>query len=268
MSLIRHHILSGGFHPYYIAILNRAILEGYSTPTIDCMRLQNQLVVNLVNDGIWALLDYLYIYAQTSANVDFIRINWPYPTRAVSTGSPTDVPKKGIYGSITHNGFDMATDRIAMTANTDCSIFTFLTENGGTISTLETLASISGANTRIQGIRLRTNPRVDYVFNTTAAGASALYNAFPLDNHFYHADTANIASVIHGTVFINGVNTVDIFPAGAGLLPDTGFVVTQTIDSSRALGLIGGGGSIHVTGKATLLYTHLSNYMTAVQALP
>lgn len=268
MSLLRHHILSGAFHPYYIAILNRAIGQGYSMPTIECMRLQNQLVVNLVNDGIWPLLDYLYIYAQTSGNVDFIRINWPYPTRPLSTGSPTDVPKKGIYGSLTHNGFDMATDRIAMVDNNDCSQFVYLTEAGSTISATEFLASITGTNTRLQTIRLRTNPRVDYVFNGTSAGAAALYDAFPLDNHFYHVDIGIIAAVIHATVFINGVNTSDIFPAGAGLLPDDGVVVTQGITSTRALGLIGGGGSIHADGKSTLLYTHLNNYMTAVQALP
>lgn len=72
-------ILGGSrFHPYYRAILNRALSLGYTLPTSSQQALQNQLVLWLVNKGIWAKLDILYILA-TNGSADFSRLNWINP---------------------------------------------------------------------------------------------------------------------------------------------------------------------------------------------
>lgn len=269
MSLLtRRHSSLGTWHPRYLQVLDRATGAGYAFPTMDCLMLQNQLFKSLDFDGVLNLLDYLYLYAHNSGDNNFSRINAIQPLKALATGTPTYVSKKGIYGTQTNDGFNIATDKVAMTGANNSSEFVWLTENGGTISVSEFLVEISGANARSQGIRLRTNPRVDSVFNQTSASAFTVYNAFPLDNHFYHVDYGEIASVGHLSVHINGVTTIDTFPSSAGILPDTGLASTRLIDSSRAVGVVGGGASIYQTGKQVLLYNAISAYMTAVQALP
>lgn len=273
MSLLRHRMLMGSqFHPFYQAILARAVGAGYILPSYACMVLQDQLVRNLVQEGIWAQADYLHVYADDSGATDMARINWVQPLLGLSTGTPTHVSKKGLYGTINHS-FTAPTNFIAMgvqSATAYANQFVYLTENGGTISTVEHLVGLNPENIgngRQQTIRLRTTPRVDYLLNTTVAGSNIIYNAFPLDNHFYMTDIGNIGGVIHSTTWVNGVNFMDTFPVGVGLLPDAGTLKTQTINSSRAVGLIGGGLSVYALGKQVVLYNMVKAYMDAVQLL-
>lgn len=270
MSLLAHHNLIGGsnFHPLYHAVLSTGIGASYDLPSYANMVIQNNLVTSMYLNGIWPHLDYLYILADDSGSNDMGRINWIYPSNSTASLSPTYVSKKGIYGSQTFNGFDIAVDRVAMDANDNASMFAWLTENGGTISVIEALASIGAVgNARFQTIRLRTNPRVDCLMNQTTAGPQVVYAGFPNDNHFYHIDMGNISSVVHFTITINGSTTVNNFPVASGSLPSDGELQMNNVDSSRAVGIIGGGGSIFKHGLEGLLYDNFNTYMTAVQAL-
>ena len=272
--LLRRHILMGsGWHPLYRAVLERAVGAGYALPSYQCMQLQNTLVTDLVNNGCWGILDYFYVYAHNSGDNDMARINWVQPLKSLSTGTPTYVAKKGLYGTIVHDGFNIVTDRINMTSHTHVSMFCFLTENGGAISTVEALVGINNPNLgsgNQQTIRLRTNPRVDYLWNSPTSGAAVLLAGLPSDNHLYQLDTGNPGTGLKHVAYVNASKVVDLTPSG-GALPDTGNASTgQTfaVTSARAVGLIGGGGSFYANSKNVTLYNTISQYMTAVQALP
>ena len=101
-------ILGGSrFHPYYRAILNRALSLGYTLPTSSQQALQNQLVLWLVNKGIWSKLDILYILA-TNGSSDFSRINWINPSlfELTAVNSPTFTSNQGWAGNATTSYLD------------------------------------------------------------------------------------------------------------------------------------------------------------------
>jgi hypothetical protein len=79
----------GSLELEYQAILDRAIVLGYALPTNSVQTLQNTLVKDLVDGGVWAKLDHLKIYA--GSNADFSLINWITPANFLSTkvNSPT-----------------------------------------------------------------------------------------------------------------------------------------------------------------------------------
>lgn len=276
MSLLRHRMLMGSqFHPLYLNVLARAVGANYILPSYACMVLQNELAKDLINEGIWGnSLDYLHVYADDSGATDMARINWIQPLLGLSTGTPTKVGKKGLYGTINHS-FTAPTHYVKMGSSGTAysSQFAYLTENGGTISTVEHLSALNSENLgagRQITIRLRTNPRVDYLLNAPTASVQVIYNGFPLDGHFYHIDLGSGVDGITATEYVNGVQTDYLAPTGTGSLPDSGTLKTMNVTSTRAVGLIGGGESIYRYGQTTkpeALYAAVLKYMTAVQLL-
>ena len=71
------------FEPEYQAILNYASTNTFTEPTFSEKILQNQLVVDLKNAGIWSKLDILYVFKAGSTSSDglrsFSKINWKAP---------------------------------------------------------------------------------------------------------------------------------------------------------------------------------------------
>ena len=263
-------MMGGDLHPFYRLILLRALANSYDLPTTDCQRLQNTLVKKLVADAVWPLLDYLYIYQNTSGGANFGRINWCYPSRSLSTGSPTYVHKKGIYGAQNNDGFSIATNRVAMTDAQNASMFVLLTVGGSTISALETIHTVSDAANLHHMVRLETNPRVIGVFNTATGSAFLITSGIPPNNVFYHLDMGQIAGITTRSIYVNGVaNSVATSPSGT--LPLNAISATGGVTSTRAVGLVGGGGSICSTAagaKQVLLYNAFNAYNTQLQTLP
>jgi hypothetical protein len=67
--------LGRGVNAEYDAVLEYAILQGYTLPSVDQQALQNQLISDLKNAGIWDKLDVFYVFA-TDGNEQFARVNW------------------------------------------------------------------------------------------------------------------------------------------------------------------------------------------------
>lgn len=82
--------LLGGrkIHPFYRAIINRAVSLGYALPSYPVQIKQNQLVYDLVAAGIWAKLDGFWNFYHDGAKA-FSFINWINPTSFVATESGT-----------------------------------------------------------------------------------------------------------------------------------------------------------------------------------
>lgn len=73
--------------PEYEAILNNALLSGWTLPDVVVQSNQNALVSTLVDSGIWAKLDGLFVFRNGSSGgsslQDFTLQNWIEPTQGV-----------------------------------------------------------------------------------------------------------------------------------------------------------------------------------------
>jgi hypothetical protein len=73
----------------YDTILEYAILQGYTLPSVDQQALQNQLISDLKNAGIWNKLDIFYVFA-TNGDQNFARLNWKNPSLYRTTNVTSD----------------------------------------------------------------------------------------------------------------------------------------------------------------------------------
>jgi hypothetical protein len=92
--------LAPSFDTDYQAVLNYATTQGYTLPSAGQQTLQNQLVVDLKDGGIWSKLDLFYVFA-TDGNSDFASINWKDPNNYEITevNSPTFTTNVGFTGN-------------------------------------------------------------------------------------------------------------------------------------------------------------------------
>ena len=80
----------------YQAILDYATTQGYTLPSASQQALQNQLVVDLKDAGVWSKLDIFYLFA-TDGDSDFASINWKDPNtfEITEVNSPTFTTNQG-----------------------------------------------------------------------------------------------------------------------------------------------------------------------------
>jgi hypothetical protein len=81
--------LGRGVNAEYDTILEYAILQGYTLPSVDQQALQNQLISDLKNAGIWNKLDIFYVFA-TNGDQNFARLNWKNPSLYRTTNVTSD----------------------------------------------------------------------------------------------------------------------------------------------------------------------------------
>jgi hypothetical protein len=84
--------------PDYQAILDYATTQGYTLPSAGQQALQNQLVVDLKDGGIWSKLDTFAVFA-TDGNSDFALIDWKRLTQYTAVNSPTFTINDGFAGN-------------------------------------------------------------------------------------------------------------------------------------------------------------------------
>ena len=81
--------LGRGVNAEYDAVLEYAILQGYTLPSVDQQALQNKLVSDLKQAGIWDKLDIFYVFA-TDGDQNFARLNWKNPSLYRTTNVTSD----------------------------------------------------------------------------------------------------------------------------------------------------------------------------------
>jgi hypothetical protein len=87
-----------GTDPDYQAILDYATTQGYTLPSVSQQTLQNQLVVDLKDAGIWNKLDTFGVFA-TDGDSDFALIDWIRLTDYTAVNSPTFTTNQGYKGN-------------------------------------------------------------------------------------------------------------------------------------------------------------------------
>jgi hypothetical protein len=145
-----------------------------------------------------------------------------------------------------------------------------LTNGGSTVSVNETIHSVTDAANLHHMVRVDTNPRVIGVFNTATGSAFQISVGIPANNTFYHLDMGQIAGITTRSIYTNGT-AFSVATSPSGALPQNAISATIGVTSTRAVGLVGGGGSICSTAagaKQVLLYNAFNAYNTQLQTLP
>lgn len=88
----------GGFDADYQAVLNYATTQGYTLPSAGQQTLQNQLLLDLKNAGIWSKLDTFAVFA-TDGDSDFALIDWIRLSDYTGINSPTFTTNQGFTGN-------------------------------------------------------------------------------------------------------------------------------------------------------------------------
>jgi hypothetical protein len=95
----------GGFDADYQSILDYGTTQGYTLPSASQQLLQNQLVVDLKNAGIWSKLDTFGVFA-TDGDSDFALIDWKRVADYTAINSPTFTTDEGFAGNGTSSFID------------------------------------------------------------------------------------------------------------------------------------------------------------------
>ena len=96
---VRNSRFVGGFDTDYQAILDQASSLGYAVPSSGQQTLQNTLVTDLKEAGVWDKLDLFYVFA-TDGDSDYATLNWKTPAsfQATKVSSPTFTSNQGFQG--------------------------------------------------------------------------------------------------------------------------------------------------------------------------
>jgi hypothetical protein len=138
MILASHGIIgssivqSASFDADYQAVLDYATTQGYTLPSAGQQTLQNQLVLDLKDGGIWNTLDLMYLFA-TDGDSDFATINFKNANnfQLIQVNSPTFTTNQGFTGDAltaklsTANGgneYNLLNDAINVTVNSVTSL--------------------------------------------------------------------------------------------------------------------------------------------------
>jgi hypothetical protein len=89
---------TSAFDADYLAVLNYATTQGYTLPSSGQQLLQNQLVVDLKDGGIWSKLDTFGVFA-TDGDSDFALIDWIRLSDYTAVNSPTFTTDEGFTGN-------------------------------------------------------------------------------------------------------------------------------------------------------------------------
>jgi hypothetical protein len=131
MILSSHGIIGssiGQVDADYQAVLDYATTQGYTLPSASQRLLQEQLVIDLKDAGIWSKLDTFAVFA-TDGDEDFALIDWKRLTQYTGVNSPTFIINEGFQGNGTssyiNTNFNAAVNGVNYTLN-DASRYIYM----------------------------------------------------------------------------------------------------------------------------------------------
>jgi hypothetical protein len=153
MILASHGIIGSSIVQFvpdsdYQAVLDYATTQGYTLPSASQQLLQNQLVVDLKDGGIWSKLDTFAVFA-TDGNSDFALIDWIRLTDYTAVNSPAFTTNEGFKGntssSYINTNYTPSTQGVNYTSS-DASYGVFWDKSSATIGYLSGSRTGADAN--------------------------------------------------------------------------------------------------------------------------
>lgn len=256
-TTINNRLSSAGFSAEYQAILTAG--SAYTQPSSTEQALQNQLILDLKSNGIWAKLDAFYMFANniTDSTGAFARINWKNPSANYGIGAPT-LPSISAKNGFTGNGSTAI--NLQYPANTGTN---FASPNGS-------FGVLLGTVEVIQNPIMAATNATNKLRNTAVTGASQTIGGSSISsglvpfaaNSFVHINVNETTM----TVYRNGSGTNGT--RVAWVTDTANFYVLRDVGGSFGssqvkLAFIGG----DLSAQASTFNTLISNYITAVNAL-
>lgn len=252
------------YHPYYQAILDRASTLGYTAPSTPQKALQNALVIALVNSGVWAKLDVLYILA-TNGSSDFSRLNWKNPAlyELTAVSSPTFTSNQGWAGNATSSYLDTnwvpSTNGVNFTL--DNASFGGRVNSGSASQSWVEFGCSTASNVSSAYLFARLSGFVSFRVNATFT--RQVSEASPIA--FWHLDRDNSSST---SIYKNG-SSLATATDNSSIVPDVSFTIgcmnnggTKQNFSSRQVSMVWAGASM--LSEASAFYTAWNTYFTSL----
>ena len=244
----------GGFDSDYQAVLNYATTQGYTLPSSGQQTLQNQLIVDLKDAGVWTKLDSFGVFA-TDGDSDFALIDWVRLTDYTAVNSPTFTTNQGFQGNATSSYIDAN-----YVATTDGVNYTLYSSGFGYyMRQYDTAPSSSEGAMRLDGTNgiswIRYTAKRLYL-NSSFGG----YSNFVAQSNQLAA--ANRTPGTNMNLYSNGVLQDSVSEATVGLPNNTTFLLTTGSNYSNCeLSMVYIGGDL--TAEQSDLYTAFyTNYLS------
>jgi hypothetical protein len=241
--------VSTSFDADYQAVLDRGTALGYTLPTDGQKIKQNQLLINLKANGIWAKLDVFYNFANDGSS-GFATLNWKSPTTRQCTlvASPNFISNQGFQGTGTSyisTNFNptIGTNQYTL-SNASRYIYMYQGVNSANVSldgtSSTTINGIRRESSTSQRINQSTNPLSLPFDFTITRGMKSIHRTSSVNVSLYN-DTigANLGSLevslANSIQFIlrgynattYGTHTISMYAMGSSLVSEnTNFVNT------------------------------------------
>jgi len=250
--------VGGGFDADYQAVLDYATTQGYTLPSASQQALQNQLVVDLKDAGVWSKLDTFAVFA-TDGNEDFALIDWIRLSQYSAVNSPTFTTDIGFTGdgasAYMNTNFNLANDSVNYQQDS-ASKFGWI--NGTPpdndpfdgVSDFSFYNSVNIRNLSVFQWRMNTSSNSNTVASNLGSDYLLHYYRDGASSSGFYMDTTLTAS--NTTASASLANATQIIMAGQS---SWGF-------SSLTISAYGMGDDL--TAENTDLYNALNNYLTSL----
>lgn len=253
------------FDADYQAVLDYATTQGYTLPSASQQALQNQLVVDLKDAGIWSKLDTFGVFA-TDGDSDFALIDWIRLTDYTAINSPTFTTNAGYNsdGSTSYidSGFLYPADLTNGSQN-DNHAMTFidsLDNSGGAFNNQATLGVYITSISGIYIMQFRDNQIVVWNYSNS----SSLASTFSLNYLATDRSSSSNYDIIQDTTTTN-FSTTSVVMANKNmpiLARSINGVINWHLDSTIKMRVVSWGASID--GLHGHYKTALDNYFNAL----
>jgi hypothetical protein len=205
---------TSAFDADYLAVLNYATTQGYTLPSSGQQALQNQLVLDLKDGGIWSKLDTFANFA-TDGDSDFALIDWIRLSQYTAVNSPTFTTNQGFTGNGTSSYIDMnynpSTQAVNLSLNNN-SIGVFQDINNAPLGVMISVVNVrflelinDNANSRIITYNMSTGGDLPSVGATSQNGLFTASRSASTTYSIYK-DATLIASPLRNSVAIPNAN--------------------------------------------------------------
>jgi hypothetical protein len=177
------------FDADYQAVLDYATTQGYTLPSAGQQTLQNQLVVDLKDGGIWSKLDTFAVFA-TDGDSDFALIDWKRLSDYTAFNSPTFTTNQGFQGDATSayidSNFNILNDSVNMLvddASLGAYVFTAQTIGAEILGTDDSVNRMRNSSTVLQRVLSGSNAATN--IDLSGTGLISGYKNSPSNWTFY-----------------------------------------------------------------------------------
>jgi hypothetical protein len=251
------NLVWSGMDADYKAILDYATTQGYTLPSASQQLLQEQLLIDLKDAGIWSKLDTFAVFA-TDGDSDFALIDWKRLTDYTAVNSPTFTTNVGFQGNGTSSyidsNYNASTSGVNYLQN-DWSFGWYMATRDALVGTEIAFGAAKSGDAnwvRYSAKRFYYNLSSQQAYSGLTIGSNQMVIA--------NASSTNLTLYANGSLTDNLSNINTKNPANTNFLAF--YQTFATGYSDPELGMVYAGGNLD--SQASAFYTAWNNYYTSL----